>query len=281
MKLIFLGTGSAFTVGADNYQSNMLLEDDEQKRLLIDCGNDVRLALFELGYTYRDINSVYVSHLHADHVGGMEWLAFTTYFDKVCQKPTLYIPEVMLSDLWNKVLSGGLSSLQGKNADLKTFFKIKAIKNNSYFRWSHSKIHIIQTIHVMSEYTIIPSYGLLFNANGKRVFVTTDTQFEPHLLMDFYKNADIIFHDCETARVLSGVHAHYKELLTLDKDIKKKIWLYHYNPGQLPNAKKDGFLGFVKKGQCFDFSDEKTLFVPLLATNKMPKRLNSNLQGFT
>lgn len=112
----------------------------------------------------------------------------------------------------------------------------------------------------MSEYTINPSYGLLFKANGKKVFITTDTQFTPHQLMDFYKDSDIIFHDCETSKYTSGVHATYKEVITLDKAIKNKMWLYHYNPGKLPNAKKDGFLGFVNKGQSFDFAKEKTLF---------------------
>ena len=84
-------------------------------------------------------------------------------------------------------------------------------------------------------------------------------QYAPHEIMDFYKWADIIFQDCETAKVLSGVHAHYTELVTLDKEIKRKMWLYHYNPGPLPNARKQGFRGFVQKGQCFDFTDKKTL----------------------
>ena len=39
MRLTFLGTGSAFTM--QNFQSNMLLEDGG-RRLLIDCGGDVR-----------------------------------------------------------------------------------------------------------------------------------------------------------------------------------------------------------------------------------------------
>lgn len=259
MKLIFLGTGSAFTLGANNYQSNMLLENESGQRLLIDCGSDARHAMYELDYTYRDVDSIYISHLHADHVGGIECFAFMTYFDPVCKKPNLYIPEVMVKDLWEKVLAGGLSSLQGVSANLNTYFKVKPIKNNHSFRWQGTKFQIIQTIHVMSEYTIIPSYGLLFNANGLKVFLTTDTQFAPHQIMDFYKEADIIFHDCETARVFSGVHAHYSELVTLDKEIKNKMWLYHYNPGRLPNAKKEGFRGFVKRGQTFDFANEKTL----------------------
>ncbi|NET69497.1 MAG: ribonuclease Z, partial [Sphaerospermopsis sp. SIO1G2] len=32
MKLIFLGSGSAFTVGANNFQSNMLLVTEENHK---------------------------------------------------------------------------------------------------------------------------------------------------------------------------------------------------------------------------------------------------------
>ena len=42
-------------------------------------------------------------------------------------------------------------------------------------------------------------------------------------------------------------------LATLAPEIKNKMWLYHYNPGPLPNAEKDGFLGFVKKSSLFEF----------------------------
>ena len=259
MKLTFIGTGSAFTIGTHNYQSNMVLQNDEGQNLLIDCGSDARLALFDLGLTYRDIQSVYISHLHADHVGGLEWLSFTKYFDPSCEKPHLYINEKLISDLWNKVLSGGLSSIQGVIPDLNTFYHVHPVKDNSFFLWGGIKLQMIQTVHIMSAYTIIPSYGLMFKINNLNVFLTTDTQFCPHQIMEFYDQADLIFHDCETAQHPSGVHAHYNELLSLDLSVRNKMWLYHYNPGLLPKATQDGFRGFIVRGQCFDFNNKATL----------------------
>jgi hypothetical protein len=44
-------------------------------------------------------------------------------------------------------------------------------------------------------------------------------------------------------------------LSALSAEIKRKMWLYHYQPGPLPDAEKDGFRGFVKRGQTFDFSN--------------------------
>jgi ribonuclease BN (tRNA processing enzyme) len=259
MKLTFLGTGSAFTVGSNNYHSNMILENDHSQKLLIDCGSDARLSLNELNLSYRDITDVYVSHLHADHAGGLEWLAFTTKFDQHCEKPNLFICKRLVNELWSNVLSGGLSSLQGQTASLSTFFNVHPIEENGHFYWHKQEIRLLQTLHVMSGFAIMPSYGLMFKDHGLNVLITTDMLFSPINMHDFYEMADIIFHDCETSDTKSGVHSHFKELITLPAHIKEKMWLYHYQPGPLPDAVKYGFRGFVRKGQCFDFSDRSTL----------------------
>lgn len=259
MKLIFLGSGSAFTVGSNNYQSNMILQNEQDQRLLIDCGSDVRLSLFELGLTYLDIKDVYISHLHADHAGGLEWLAFTTKFDPRCKKPNLYASVNLIEPLWQNVLSGGLNSIADEHVGLKSFFNVHGVKDNEGFVWNGLPIMLIQTVHVVSEFYLMPSYGLQFTVDKLKVFITTDTQFCPNQIRNFYDASDLIFHDCETFAKKSLVHAHYSELLTLPASIKNKMWLYHYNPGNLPDCKKDGFRGFVKKGQCFDFNDSSTL----------------------
>lgn len=259
MKLTFIGTGSAFTTGKGNYHSNMLLTTPKGKNLLIDCGSDARLALDELGKSFRDITDVYISHLHADHIGGLEWLAFNTKFDSSCKKPNLYLCDVFEKRLWENSLSGGLSSLETEIATLDTYFNVHAIKENSSFKWQHINFKLVRLTHITSGFANMPSFGLIFKVDGINVFITTDSQLHPDQMNEFYKEADIIFHDCETNDSRSQVHAHYSELVKLPLKIKNKMWLYHYNPTDLPNAKKDGFRGFVKKGQCFDFKNPKTL----------------------
>ena len=88
MKITFLGTGSAFTT--KNFQTNTIIERNG-KRLLIDAGSDIRFSLQNIGLNYLNIDAIYVTHLHADHVGGMEYLAFCNYFNPRAQnKITLY-----------------------------------------------------------------------------------------------------------------------------------------------------------------------------------------------
>ena len=122
MIIKFLGSGSAFTMS--NFQTNMMLVKG-QKKLLIDAGTDLRFSLFEAGMSYKDVDDVYISHLHADHAGGLEYLAFCRYFDPSCNKPNLWVSKVLSESLWQNTLSGGLGSVQNKIMKLSDYLKLK------------------------------------------------------------------------------------------------------------------------------------------------------------
>ena len=251
MKLQFLGTGAAFTSITENFQSNMIIKSTKGRYLLIDCGSDARHSLAALGLTYRNISDVYISHLHADHAGGLEWLAFTNCFDLTPKKPNLYIHPSLEKRLWNNVLSGGLQSIEGERpACLADFYKVMPIINDR-FTWEGITFELIKTVHVSNGSHLAPSYGLFFTGLTKKIFITTDTQFEPELYEKYFTQADLIFHDCDTGEHKSPVHAHISDLKSLPEAIKGKMWLYHYNCIKGIDATAYGFLGFVKKGQEF------------------------------
>ncbi|MCA1971513.1 MAG: MBL fold metallo-hydrolase [Caenispirillum sp.] len=247
-RLVFLGSGSAFT-GAGNWQSNMLLESPGGRRLLIDCGGDIRFSLAEQGLGPRDIDAVYVSHLHADHVGGLEWLAFTNHFGPTRRRPVLFAAPEIADALWNHCLRGGMELNGEGRADLSTYFQVET--SASGFEWDGTPFRLVPVRHVAGGGACMPAYGLRFPLNGRQVLLTTDACFQPDALAGHLETADLVFHDCETAPHPSGVHAHYRELVTLPLALKRRMWLYHHQGGALPDARADGFLGFVAKGQVF------------------------------
>ncbi|KIM10191.1 MAG: metallo-beta-lactamase [Sulfuricurvum sp. PC08-66] len=256
MTLTFLGTGSAFTVGG-NWQSNLFIENEKGNRLLIDAGSDVRHAMYEQGLSYRDFcgpeNGIYLSHCHGDHAQGLEYFGFTSMFDPTVKKPNLFLSKSLVQQVWENGLQAAMGSIQGDIVNLQSYFEIHPVEANGAFEWSGVTFRLVQTVHIMNGFAIVPSYGLLFKLGDKKIFFTGDTQHAPNQIQDFYKMADIIFQDCETSPYKSGVHANYKDLLTLSDEIKAKMWLYHYQPGALPDAIADGFAGFVVKGQKFSF----------------------------
>lgn len=251
MKIKFLGSGSAFTM--KNFQTNAILTADSGKRLLIDAGTDIRFSMREAGLGYKDVDAVYFSHAHADHLGGAEWLAFARFFDKSAGgPPDLFCIRTLMHELWDHSLRGGLESIEGKVMHLTDYFHCHGIEPNESFVWEGITFTPVQTVHIVDGFRFMPSYGLLIETpGGKTVFYSGDSQYAPSQLSKFYGMAGLIFHDCETAPYFSKVHAHYNDLKTLPNDTKSKMWLMHYQDDPSQDVSGDGFAGFVKKGQEF------------------------------
>jgi ribonuclease BN (tRNA processing enzyme) len=256
MQLKFLGSGSAFCLRPDNFQSNLLLTSSRGRRLLIDCGGDIRFSLARAALGHRDIDAVYISHLHADHIGGLEFLGFTSRFDPERRQPIrLFADQTIMHDLWHASLKGGMCTSDSGCMELADYFTLEPVAGGNCFEWEGTRFELVPTPHVHGEAGDMLSYGLLFEQAGQQIFFSSDSRYVPGILGPILESAQLIFHDCETSNQRSGVHAHYQELLELSETVRSKMWLYHYNDGPLPDAVADGFRGFVACGQCFDWPD--------------------------
>jgi ribonuclease BN (tRNA processing enzyme) len=282
MKIVFPGCGSAFS--KVNGQNNALIADEENMKVLaIDCGGQHAMKCLELfknlkgemfdGVPYHKvITDIWISHLHGDHTAGLEELGFCCRFDPSADRPNLYGHHFLLEKMWNESLRGGMGSLdygqltpeeEEHGITLASYFHPKRLSDNETFKIGDTTLTPFQSTHVSNNNVFMPCWGLLVTTYlGQRIMFTADTQFFPEQLISMYSKADVIFHDCETMgwniekkekMFGSRVHAHYGDLRTLPKEVKAKMWLMHYNDGELPNAKKDGFLGFVKPQQEFLF----------------------------
>lgn len=252
MKLNFLGSGSAWVDASENYHSNMLLTVND-KNLLIDCGSTIFEALKEQNISIKDINSIFVTHNHPDHIGGLPDLAFRYYYQNFpfgSVKKELIGYEKTLECLWENVLKGQIK--QYKEQTLNSFFLPNKLFNNDSFYFADTKIEIVENKH---EYYNDFNYSHSLFINNQ-IFISGDCILHEDNLK-YFKKAKTIFHDCGLIHYENNIHASYQDLCSLPLDIKNKMWLYHYTTNNgtipLPDYKKDGFLGFVKKGQIFEF----------------------------
>lgn len=271
MKVKALGVGGAFApISKGN--SNFLFTSDSGKELVFDMGQTFPyIYRDEMGGDFRNIDAVFLSHLHMDHAC-IEQFAFSRYFlpkkdsDGNIIKPILFMPSRMMREGWDHSFKGGLESLQGKVMNLTDYFECHAISDNKSFIWEGYSFTPIQTVHIRSGFSVKSSYGLGIKRapeknKGKTVkivddrlydlYITSDTIFDPQLV-NFYKISKMVFSDCETLSFRSNVHPNYMDLVNLPDDCKAKMWLYHYSD-IVGSWKEDGFAGFIKKGQEFEF----------------------------
>jgi len=237
LKITMIGTGNAF---AKAYYNNNALVETEQIRLLIDCGITLPHALYQSGRTFADLDGVLISHMHGDHIGGLEELAFQMMYT-YARKPTLYIAESLIEPLWNHSLRGGL--VQGELDSIECFFHVVPLQPGIDIKLATDlKIKLIQTEHIKNK----DSYSFIINDT---FFYSADMTFNPKLLHELH-NAGVqtIYHDCQ----LEGpgyVHTTLDELLSLPLELQRKIKLMHYGDTIGNYIGKTGAMEIVEQGK--------------------------------
>lgn len=98
-KIIMLGTGCGSTV---NYYNTCFVVQNENGNLLVDTGGSVELVkrLKQANISLDEINNIFISHSHTDHILGMIWLIkklFGLYLnDKLTNKINVYCNDEVL-----------------------------------------------------------------------------------------------------------------------------------------------------------------------------------------
>ena len=226
LQVRVVGVGDAFT--ARYYNACLLIESGDQ-RLLVDAPPALARALRDLSIHsditvgLDDIDHVLITHLHGDHVGGLEQLLFWRRF-VTGRKTTIHaIPEV-LAGLWDTRLRGGMDTLMHPDGsqsrlELSDYAEVQPL-GPGVTRLGPIDLEWRRTVHH------IPTSAVRMRVGDRRVGYSADTAFDPTLI-DWLAPADLIFHETNY-----GVHTPLAALAELPEAIRGRMRLIHY-PDQL------------------------------------------------
>lgn len=225
-----LGVGDAFTERF--WYSNMLLTIDGRE-LFIDCPAYIPKMLAdnnrvgEKQVTIDRYRELLLTHMHADHTGGIEELSYWQYFST--ENPMkLYAPKWMLQDVWTTLRPAMEESARGDNglAALDWFFDPVPIDNSHDFEG-----FTVESRPIVHHYPRTVAYK--FDFGNFKLGYSADTGFDLGLI-EWLDDADLVLHECRFGELnvlggdISVLHTPIKDLLTLPRSFQEKTLLYHY-----------------------------------------------------
>jgi ribonuclease BN (tRNA processing enzyme) len=180
--LRFLGVGNSSAVELGS--ASAVIERDDAPLLMIDCGQEALTA--HLARYGAPPDAVFITHVHMDHVAGLERLFYATYFSELRGKVKLYVPAPLvtylhgrLADYPGVIAEGGANWWDG--------FQLVPVSRGF---WHEG--HWFDVFPVRHH---LPDTAFGLRLQGSLVW-TGDTRPIPEMLAQHAAAGELIAHDC-------------------------------------------------------------------------------------
>ena len=188
-KIIFLGTGAAETT---KYFNSCFFIKEEKKGLLVDTGggNQILAQLEKSNIALEDINYIYITHKHIDHLMGLFWILrfLGSEINKgKAESLTIFCSQDLaniIQEISSRLLKRKVTDLFGK----KIIFEI--LENNKQLNIFDWKITCFNIQSTKDE-----QYGFHLEFADGITFVNLGDEPYNGSLLQYAKNADYLLHD--------------------------------------------------------------------------------------
>lgn len=257
LAIRFLGTGNAYS--KDLGCSACVLENVNGPLLLIDCGADT-LDAYNKNYATYIPPSIFITHAHYDHIGGLEGLFYRLITDpNRNQLLRLYCPVSILPLLQQRVANYPNNLAEGGVNFWDAFHLIPVAED---FWHLEMRFNVFPVRHHEQN----SAFGIALHG---RFLYTGDTRPIPEVLIRFANCGEQIFHDCalEGNPAHTGIADLYKEY---KEEQRQRMLLYHYESVASGIAMEQAGFRIAKSGISYFLNniDKSIIELPL---NRLPK----------
>jgi ribonuclease BN (tRNA processing enzyme) len=274
LTLRFFGAGGAFSRRYGTTCSGLTLPGGEL--WLIDCGRQAPDQLHAAGVSWHEVTGQIITHVHGDHVFGLEDFAFSRFYRgergvasvrEGGPKPKLLCHSAVRDEVW-QTLAAALRYVDDPagptQGTLAHYFEIVAAVGAEppgaatwpgSERFAEGELRLVahDTEHVPAK----PSTSLEIAVDDQSVaWWSGDSQVDPVRLVALAQRATVIFHDCTFHDYEGQVHGSFGLLEALPAATRKKIVLMHHEDDLEDHRARAEAAGFriALPGHVFDLT---------------------------
>jgi ribonuclease BN (tRNA processing enzyme) len=230
MQLTILGCGDAFGAGG-NLQTSFLVRASAAT-FLIDCGVTSLIGMRRLGFEPNDIDTVFVTHLHGDHFGGLAWFLVDAIYASARKRPLVVTGPKSIAERF----AVAAETLYPGITTTKRDFDFVFLEYAERTPMTVGPVTVVPfEVHHPSG---APPYALRFSLDGKVLAFTGDTGWV-EALCDAAQGADLLISECFQYDVTLPIHLDYK---TIDANYArlgaKRVLLTHMGEAMLAATDK-------------------------------------------
>lgn len=243
--LRFLGVGGSQAVELGS--ASAVIERDGQPMLMIDCGQEALTAY--MGHYGDTPPALFITHVHMDHVAGLERLFYKIYFDPArCGKVKLYVPANVVPYLQARLADYPGIIAEG-DANWWDAFQLVPVSRGFWHQGFWFDVFPVR--HHLPD----TAFGL--RLQGSLVW-SGDTRPIPEVLARFADAGELIAHDC----TLLGNPSH-SGIDDLERDypapLLARCILYHYSSAQEAEAMRARSHRVASAGDVFPLASPSGL----------------------